>query len=207
MKKFILSALSVSIFCVGLGAIAENTGARFKSDQKALDIIAKARQAIGGDAAIAEIRSMVIKGQTTHTLKLNGTERTEQAETEIVMEMPNRFSKMIKIGNAVGTDGPKTVLENKDIIILRKGDGEPIELKGGEGTFTTSDGKTITVTRADGMVKEIETADGNKIIVRKGDGGGGKGLLGVHGDVPSVHKTGWVHVCGQSGLVTSCPPR
>ena len=79
MKRFIVSVLGVSVFCVGLGAIVENVvlgaivenvGARFKSDEKALALIKQARLAIGGDQSLAEIRSMVIKGSTTHTFKI-----------------------------------------------------------------------------------------------------------------------------------------
>lgn len=170
MKRLIVSALCVSIFFVGLGAVADTVGARFKSDEKALDIIAKARQAIGGDAAIADVRSLVIKGQTTHVMNIDGKELTKQGETEIALQLPDKMMKMVKIGSPDGVAGGEPhIIKDKDVIIVRKGEGEPFELKGTNGVFTTSDGKTVTVTKADGAVEEIETGDGNKIIVRKSD--------------------------------------
>lgn len=173
MKRLIVSALCVSIFFVGLGAVADQVGASFKSDEKALDIIAKARQAIGGDAAVANVRSLVIKGQTTHLMTIDGRQLTKQGETEIAMQLPGQFSKMIKIGNADGPSlGERQMIESKNVVIMRKGEGEPFELKGADGTFTTADGKTITITKADRQMKELEGADGSKVIVRSGDKSG-----------------------------------
>ena len=61
MKRLITASLGISVFFVGLGAIVEKTAASFRSDEKALEIVKRARIAIGGDAAISGIRSMVIK--------------------------------------------------------------------------------------------------------------------------------------------------
>ena len=72
MKRFIFSILSVAVFFVGLGAIVDKVGARFKSDDKAVELIRQARLAIGGDQAIAGIRSMTISGKTSHTFTING---------------------------------------------------------------------------------------------------------------------------------------
>ena len=55
MKRFIFSTLCVAVFFAGLGAIVQTTGAKFKSDEKALEVIRRARVAIGGDAAIGQI--------------------------------------------------------------------------------------------------------------------------------------------------------
>jgi hypothetical protein len=172
MKRLIVSALCVAIFCVGLGAIAENVGARFKSDEKALDIIAKARVAIGGDAAISGIRSIVIKGQTTNTITADGTERSIQGETEIALQLPNQYSKMIKRGNVSGiSSGDGHAIGSKDIVVLRNGESTPFELRAKDGVFTTPDGKTVTVTKADGALKEVVTVMGDHII-RKDEASG-----------------------------------
>ena len=56
MKRFIFSILCVAVFFIGLGALVEKTGAKFKSDERALALIAKSRQAIGGDTAISSVR-------------------------------------------------------------------------------------------------------------------------------------------------------
>ena len=87
MKRFILSVLAVTVFCVGLGSLVERAGARFKSDEKALAIIRDARQAIGGETALIAVRSLVISGQTTRTLKIDGADKTVQGETEIAMQL------------------------------------------------------------------------------------------------------------------------
>ncbi len=174
MKKFIVSVLGVTVFCVGLGGLVEKAGATFKSDEKALALIRQARLAIGGEQSIAEVRSMIIKGNTTVTLKVNGTARNEQGETEIAMQLPDKLSKMVKIGRHDGPDGEGLKTEKHDVVIMRgEGNAEAI----GEGPG----GKKIVVRKVDAGNGEIETvvtegkepqfaSDGKKVIVRKGDG-------------------------------------
>jgi hypothetical protein len=99
MKRFFVSALFVTLFFLGLGTLIEKVGARFKSDDKALALIAAARAAIGGDNAVSGIQSLRIKGTTTHTFKVDGTDRTENGETEIALQLPDKLSKMVKIGD------------------------------------------------------------------------------------------------------------
>lgn len=174
MKRFIVTVLSVSVFFVGLGAIAETVGAKFKSDQKALEIIAKARQAIGGDAALAEVRSMVIIGRTTHTFKIDGQERAEQGESEIALQFPDKMTRIVKIGQPDGSEtGERHVIKQHDVVVVGSSDGKEIALEGKDGEFTTSDGKKIVIRRSDGSVKEIGGGDGQKIFVRKADDGSG----------------------------------
>ncbi len=175
MKKFIVSVLGVTVFCVGLGALVEKAGATFKSDEKALALIRQARLAIGGEQSIAEVRSMIIKGNTTVTLKVNGTARNEQGETEIAMQLPDKLSKMVKIGRNDGPGGDGLTSEKHDVIIMR-GEGHAEAMSEGPG------GKKIIVRKIDGGNGEIEkivtqgeggefaTSDGKKVIVRKGDG-------------------------------------
>lgn len=186
MKKFFVYVTCASIFFVGLGTMVDNVGAKFKSDAKALEIIGKARQAVGGEAALAEVRSLIIKGQTTHTMKIDGVERTELGQTEIVMQLPDKLMKMVKIGS--GEIGDESAMKTHDVFVMKKGKGE---VKDGE--FTTSDGKKIVIRKGDGSnaefksaegkkfivtdertdsnVEEIDTTDGKKVIVRKVEGG------------------------------------
>ena len=183
MKRFIVSILGVTVFCIGLGALAEQAGASFKSDEKALALIRQARLAIGGDQSIAEVRSMIIKGNTTVTFKVDGAARTEQGETEIAMQLPDKLSKMVKIGRHDGAEGgDKIVSQKHDVIVMRRGDGhgeslgaaesgkkvvvrkidgangtndiEKVVIEGRDGEFATADGKTFTIRRADGPVIE-----------------------------------------------------
>src|SRR5688500_13052608 len=102
MKRFAVSVLAISAFFVGLGSLAEHVGAKFKSDEKALDIIRKARTAIGGDAAIAEVRGLVIIGRTTHQIKTDGAERSEQGETEIALQFLDQPTRRRRLGRQSG---------------------------------------------------------------------------------------------------------
>ena len=185
MKRFIVSVLSVSIFCVGIDAFVGHVNATFKSDEKALALIKQARLAIGGEQSIAEVRSMIIKGNTTHTFKLDTGLRTEQGETEIAMQLPDKLSKMVKIGRHEGVEGERmanhdVIIMNKEAgavrelsgpgekrIVIRKIDGgngevEKIITEGKDGEFTTSDGKKVFIRKTDGA--EVE-----KVIVHGGD--------------------------------------
>ena len=194
MKKFFVYVTCASIFFVGLGAMVDTVGAKFKSDAKALEIIGKARQAVGGDAALAEVRSLIIKGQTTHTMKIDGVDRTEQGQTEIVMQLPDKLMKMVKIGN--GDIGDESAMKTHDVFVMKKGHGD-----GKDGEFTTADGKKIVIRKAEGgnaefksedgkkfivthertdsNVEEINTTDGKKVIVRKVEGGHGEARSGA----------------------------
>ncbi|HVF30572.1 MAG TPA: hypothetical protein VNA22_06355, partial [Pyrinomonadaceae bacterium] len=182
MKRFFVSILTVTVFCVGLGAIVEKAGARFKSDEKALALIKQARIAIGGDQALAEVRSMVITGNATHTFKIGSETRTETGEIEIAMQLPDKLSKMVKIGKHDGAVGSEDVVKEKHDIIIMRGEGK------GEGAgLGVGDGKKVVVRKVDGPENgevekiiasgkdgEFTTADGKKVIVRRTNDGPSK---------------------------------
>lgn len=172
MKRFFVSVLGVSLFFVCLGSVVDRVGARFKSDEKALDIIKKARTAIGGDAAIAEVRGLVIKGQTSKTISINGAESLEQGETEIVFQYPDKMYKIIKIGDHDNAEGNALIEKKVDVIVMGdEGEKHKVLLEGKEGEFTTDDGKKIRVRKTEGG--EFTPADGEaKVFVRKKADGG-----------------------------------
>ncbi|MFN6965144.1 MAG: hypothetical protein ACK4S4_15470 [Pyrinomonadaceae bacterium] len=161
MRRFITSVLCVSVFFIGLGALVEKAGAAFRSDEKALAIIAAARKAIGGDAAINNIRSLRVRGSTVKILKIGGEEKSIAGETEIAMQLPDKFSKIVKLGSG-GEDRPGDA--SIDVLVTSdrpSGVGpHKVTIKKGEG------GQEIAVKRSDADVKEIETADGGRVIVR-----------------------------------------
>lgn len=171
MKRFITTIAVASIFFAGLGAIVEKAGARFKSDQKALEIIAKARQAIGGEAAIAQVQSMVIVGRSTHTIKIGETERTEQGETEIALQFPDKLQKSIKIGNPSAAAGDAHVIKERDVVVIRKGEGAEFKIEGSDGEFTTADGKKIFIRNAEPGTGEVVGPDGKAFVLKKGEDG------------------------------------
>jgi hypothetical protein len=132
---------------------------------------------------------MIIKGNSTHTYKIEGTARTESGETEIAIQLPDQLSKMVRIGrhDGLGAEAGTMVGEKHDVIIMRgeaKGDElaategrkvivrkidegngeiEKVVTEGKEGEFTTSDGKKVFLRRADG-------ANVEKVVVHGGKG-------------------------------------
>jgi len=166
MKKFIVTVLSISVFFIGLGNLIEKASASFKSDDKALELIAKARRAIGGDSAIAGVKSMTILGKATKTFEVEGVARTENGDVEINFELPNKMSRNMKMGSG---DGQGLVDKKVDVMIVRTGDDN---LKWKTESSENPDGiKTVIVQKKDGSSEEVKT-DGEKTITfrtEKGD--------------------------------------
>ena len=189
MKRFITTTLGLSMVFVGIGAIVGRTTASYKSDEKALEIIKKARTAIGGDAAIASVRSLIIKGQTTNTLTIDGTDRIEQGETEMALQFPDKMIKKVKIGKGDGTGAEGEAVktfdviinndeaapgngEKKKIVIRKMNDDEVKEMEAGEAKVFVRkmDGANADFV-TDENVSEVKTADGKKftIVHKAGD--------------------------------------
>ena len=196
MKRFIISVLCVSVFFVGLGNLIERASASFKSDDKALELIRKARAAIGGDVAVGGVRSMTILGKATKTFDIEGVAKTENGDVEINFELPNKMSRKMKFGSG---EGDQLVDKRVDVVVVRKGEGDNLKYKtvdpaNPEGprkfTVTTKDGKTEEVTidaREPVMVRKIDgdatlisedgktaTVDGKKVLISKAAPIGGK---------------------------------
>ncbi len=172
MKRFVISVLCASVFFLGLGGLLDVASAKFKSDQKALELIARARAAIGGESSLREVRSMTIRGATTNFYEKDGVPSTELGGVEINFEMPGQFSKLVKIGeSSEAADG--AVIEKKiDVIVMSK-DGE-----GADVTSELPEGnkEVIVIRKGDGNVEwttegntELK-AEGNKMFFRKDDG-------------------------------------
>ena len=176
MKRFVISILSVAVFFVGLGSLVEHVGAKFKSDEKALEIVRKARIAIGGDSAIAEVRGLVISGRSTHQFKVDGSEQTEQGESEIAMQFPDKLVKSVKIGKDDGT-GAKAVMQQHDVMIVTKeGNAKVMAFPAGDGEFTTADGKKVIIREkvVDGNDAPAGNGEKRVFIRRSADGEAGE---------------------------------
>jgi hypothetical protein len=176
MKKFIFSILCVSVFFAGLGALVQKAGASFKSDEKALELIRKARQAIGGDNAIAGVKSLRIVGQTTRTFKINGVDRSETGETEIAMQLPDKIMKMVKIGHDDGTGSGETSMMKRIDVEVVGGDKDQMKVTvngagSGSGAGTGGSHKII-IKKDDGTVQELTGAEAEKVIADDGGQGG-----------------------------------
>ena len=167
MKRFFLSILCVSIFFLGLGALVERTGARFKSDERALELVRKARLALGGDAALASVQSLRIVGQTTRTVKIDGVERQHQGDVEIAMQMPDKFMKMVKIGNNDSVPGDKQIVEHKMNVVVVTKDGEAGKIAlDKQGSATEHGVRKIIIKKPDGSVEELSGDEADKIVIR-----------------------------------------
>lgn len=182
MKRFIFSVAALTVIFLGVGAVVERTGASSKSDEKALDLIRKARLAIGGDAAVAAVKSMSIKGRTTTIINVNGSERSETGDTEIALQFPDKMVKMVKIGDGAVGAGHKIMDHQIDVVVT--GDHaktkviEPHRVEAGGGVD-----KKIVIKKKDGTVQELTGAEAEafiaanpgvpgekRVIVRKADG-------------------------------------
>jgi hypothetical protein len=126
MKKFIISVLCAAVFFIGLGNLVQETGARFKSEERALALIKQAQTAIGGETAVREIKSLTINGTVIKTFELDGAARTEQGDLEINLQLPNQFGKMMKLRHPEGSTEGKTSELRKEInvFVLNDGNGE-----------------------------------------------------------------------------------
>lgn len=170
MKKFIVSVLSVAVFFLGLGTLVEKVGARFKSDEKALNLIKAARTAIGGDNAIAGIQSLRVKGTSNHTFKIDGAERTETGDTEIAMQLPDKLSKMVRIGKA-DTDEPGDQMLKKRVetVIVKRDENGSRDIVTGTGDGTgVENGRRVVIVKDGDTPGEFKTDDGQTVILRKG---------------------------------------
>ena len=186
MKRFIVSVLFVAVFFIGLGSLVEKAGAKFKSDEKALAIVAQARQAIGGDQSLAAVKGMTIIGKTTKTFEVEGAARSEAGDLEINMQLPDKFSKMMKIGHPDGSEGPATLERKLDVIVVDNGGGDAkfkVTSDGGapgeRGVMIrkVEDGDTLATVAPDGAKREV-------VLVQKADGGNAAGKS----DNGEVHK-------------------
>ncbi len=97
MKRFIITILCVSVFFIGLGGIIKQVGAAFKSDERALALLAQGRVAIGGDDRINSVKSMRIVGKSNRQFKHNGVSLDNiDGDLEMDLLLPNHLRKIIK---------------------------------------------------------------------------------------------------------------
>ena len=131
MKKLTISIMTVAVFFAGLGALVDRAGAKMKSDEKALELIRQARIAIGGEQSIAAVRSLTIAGKTSTTFRIENTDRTEHGETELALQLPDKFSKMIKVGDHGIAAGEKMISRQQDVLVFKNGEsGEKVMING-----------------------------------------------------------------------------
>ena len=172
MKKSILFILSLVVFFAGLGSVAEKVGARFKSDEKALELIRAARVAIGGDNSIAGVQGLRIKGTTVHTFKIDGTEKTEPGESEIALQFPDKVYRSIRIGDPDEAKGGQQMVQKhvETVILTKTADGSVVTGTGegqGTGVGAPQRMKVVVLNNGDGLPGDVKTEGGQTVILRK----------------------------------------
>lgn len=180
MKRFIFSILCVTVSAIGLGALVEKATATLKSDERAVALIKQARLAIGGEQSIAEVRSMIIKGDTSININMDGVSRNEKGETEIALQLPDKLSKMVKINHEGVAEGEKITSKAHEVIVMKRSEsGAGIGGGTGIGIGVEPGAKKVIVRTAEGDGPEVEkiivegkegeftTRDGKKVVIRK----------------------------------------
>lgn len=183
MKRFTISVVAVSVFFLGIGSLVDRTSAKFKSDDAALALIAKARRAIGADSATA-VNGMIIKGRTQRTFTIKGETKDVSGETEIAMMLPDKLMKSIKLGDGNHTAGGEQIVEKVvDVVVVGNGNkevntviGQPIEVAPGQNAkiIMKKDDGTVVELKGDEAIKWVaeHKADGGEktIVLKKADG-------------------------------------
>ena len=175
MRRFLLSILGLSLLFTGLGAIVQDVGARFKSDEKALELIRMARIAIGGETALSEVKSLLITGKSYNAEGGEGSARGLSAETEIAIQLPGRFSKRItKIAD--GSDAATgSNAQTQRVEIIRQADGADFIFDKADGETSLPEGEKILVFKSkDGENLEAVPEGKQKMFLRFGESGNGE---------------------------------
>ncbi|HQX55190.1 MAG TPA: hypothetical protein PLP07_04635 [Pyrinomonadaceae bacterium] len=166
MKRFIITILCVSVFFVGLGVLIEKVGAKFKSDEKALELVRKARIAIGGENAITGVQSMLIVGKTTKTFSVDGFARSEEGESEIALQLPDKLMRMMKLGKHDGnTVGEVQMTKQLDVVVVS---GSKDKINVTVDANGTGGERQIIIKKDDGTVEELTGAEADKVVAMDG---------------------------------------
>lgn len=182
MKRFIFSIAVVTTFFLGLGSLVERTGANFRSDEKALDLLNKARIAIGGDSAIASVKSFRIAGTMTHNVKVNGVDEARSGDMEFAVMLPDKAMRIMKLGAGQGEAKDMQIEKQVDVVVVAD-DKQAMKVRvdgsaPGEKKIVIRDGngneKVYTGAEAD-KIAAADAMSGNakgdkKIIIKHPDG-------------------------------------
>ncbi|HMT07539.1 MAG TPA: hypothetical protein PKA82_06005 [Pyrinomonadaceae bacterium] len=178
MKRFTISVVAVSVFFLGIGSLVDRTSAKFKSDEAALALIAKARRAIGADSATA-VNGMIIKGRTNRSITIKGETKDVSGETEIAMMLPDKMMKSMKLGDGNHAAGGEQIVEKVvDVVVVGDG-GQNVkvdvenELKPVQGQQAR-----VVMKKDDGTVVELKGGEAIKWVAEhKNDAGGEKTIV------------------------------
>lgn len=138
MKKLTALLLKFSLVLSGVMILTNHVDATKKDVQSAMNLIAQARTAIGGDNALNQIQSLAMHGTSTRTFQIEGQpERQINGEFELAMMQPDGLFRIEKLGmNHDGADvatpdddaaaGNRVIrIETRDKVAA-PGQGEPV---------------------------------------------------------------------------------
>lgn len=164
MKKFIGMILCVTTFFVGLGGLVEGVGAKFKSDERALELVRLARQAIGGDSALASVTSLTATGRATKIFYFEGEQpRAEQGDWELNLQLPDKLSKHLKMRRADDGSGKSETVE-KEFFVLRQEQGGDLKERTVQPADEPGDKKrTVFIMKKDGGEKVVTGGEGANV--------------------------------------------
>lgn len=151
MKKFTLMIFCVIAGFLGLGSIVDSVGARFKFDDRALEILRQARQAIGGEEKIKLVKSLTIIGKAVKSSPDHSS--ASPANFELNLSLPNQFSKTLKSGDDKGLDDKQFSIESDVNVISTIKDGDK------KGNFTTQKDDDRVTFKGSVQEDKPETAD------------------------------------------------
>lgn len=177
---------------LGLGALVESVGARFKSDQKALDLVAKARQALGGDAALKNVQSLRIVGKTSQSSKTNGVDTLAQGETEIALQLPDKLMRTVRFGKSDGSGSHDAIVNSEVNVVVASPLKEMVVAMGGEGTWVEGTGsgevKKFVFKNENGAIQELSGDEAKRVVTVRGAGEGGERVLVIRKSDGSVEQ-------------------
>jgi hypothetical protein len=141
--------------------LIQETGARFKSDENALNLINQARTAIGGETAVQNVKSLSINGNVSKTFVIEGATKVEQGKLEINLQLPNQFVKSMRLGNPDNSNGAKTkeLRQEVNVLVMRDGAEAPVFNQSDLG-----DGKKRVFIRKGVDGKDVVT-DTSKVVI------------------------------------------
>jgi hypothetical protein len=111
-------------FIVGDFTIAHlNASASGLKDERAEALLAQARQAIGGEAAINAVTNLLINGKVSHKINLPDLQaQSVTGDVEMALELPDKLHKQFKIGSLPGAGAEtdkKFMIKRADVIVHR----------------------------------------------------------------------------------------
>lgn len=166
MKKFIVSVLCAATFFVGLGGLIEGVGAKFKSDERALELLRQARTAVGGDQSIANIRSLTATGRVSKTFDFDGVAKTEQGDWELNLQLPDKLGKMVKLRREGNGNGGENV--EKEVFVIRQSSELKEKIAVPEGAESGDKKRVQFIVKNNGGEEKVVTGgDGEKVQDRR----------------------------------------